>query len=274
MTGTPNEELWYTMFAVGHPALMAFQRVHKRLPSPPRCKLCFVPFRGIGGAFMRWRGRRPTSRNPQYCNLCDRFIRDHPGGAEVELSMVFVDVRGSTPLAERMTPTDFGRAMSRFSAAATRVLNETDGFIIDFVGDAIEGVYPPGFSGPEHARKAVGAAEGLLRLAVPAAPDGSLLQLGAGVHTGAVYIGTVSGADGAVEYVRALGDNVNTAARLAAMAQPGEVLISNATCSASGLTLDHLERRTLELKGKSVPISVRVMRRGSEASAGLHSAMI
>lgn len=261
MAGNPNEELWYTMFAVGHPALLAFQRFHRLLPSPPRCKMCFVPFRGIGGALMRLRGRRPSSRNPRYCNLCDRFIMSNPGGAEVELSMVFVDVRGSTPLAERMTPTDFSRAMNRFNAAATRVLNETDGFIIDFVGDAVEGVYPPGFSGPEHARKAVWAAEGLLRLAVPAAPDGSPLQLGVGVHTGAVYIGTVSGADGGVEYVRALGDNVNTAARLSEMAQPGEVLISDATCSASGLSLDYLERRTLELKGKSTPISVRAMRR-------------
>jgi adenylate cyclase len=268
MEKDPNKELWYTMFAVGHPALLAYQRFHSWLPSPPRCKMCFVPFRGIGGSYMRLRGRRPSSRNPHYCNRCDSFITSNPGGAEVEMAVLFVDVRGSTPLAERMTPTDFSRAINTFCAAATRVLVNTDGFVVDLVGDEVEAVYPPGFSGPEYARKAVGAAAELLQLALPSAPGGPLLELGAGVHCGLVYVGTVRGAEASIEFVQVLGDNVNTAARLASVAKPGEALISDAACTASGVNCGSLEHRSLSLKGKSTPISVRVMRRDSPAAVG------
>jgi adenylate cyclase len=168
-----------------------------------------------------------------------------------------------------MTPTSFSRAMNRFCAAAIRVINETDGFILDVVGDEVEGVYPPGFSGQGHARKAVLAAEQLLGLAIPVAPGGPLLELGVGVHSGIVYIGTMSGVG---DEVRATGDNVNTAARLSSVAQAGEALISDTACSASGLGFDDLEHRSLDLKGKSTPVPARVMRRRGEALARLRSA--
>ncbi len=267
MPDNPNRELWHTMFAVGHPALRAQQGFHRRLPSPPRCRLCYVPFGGVGGLYMRFRGKRPSNRNSRYCSACDKFIRNFPGGAEVELSMLFVDVRGSTPLAERMSPSDFGSVMNRFYVTVSTALNETEGFVIYRGDDRVQGVYPPGFSGPDHVRLAVRAAEGLLRLELPAAPDGSTMQIGAGVHTGVVYIGTISGAEPGIGDVGVLGDNANVAARLSAAARPGEVLVSDAACAAGGLDLSHLEHRPLELKGKSVPISVRVMCRGGGVQA-------
>jgi adenylate cyclase len=57
----------------------------------------------------------------------------------------------------------------------------------------------------------------------------------------------------------ALGDNVNIAARLASEAGPGEILISEAAFSAAHLNMENLERRELELKGKSEPIRVYVV---------------
>ena len=104
-----NEELWYTIFATGHPELVKQHRLHTRLPSPPRCKLCLVPFKGPGGFVMGLRGRRPSNRNPRYCSKCDQFIRAFPGGAEVEMSMIFADVRGSTPLFESISATELSR---------------------------------------------------------------------------------------------------------------------------------------------------------------------
>ena len=76
------------------------------LPSDPRCKLCNAPFRGIGGLLMRVTGRTPWPQNPLICQVCFRDLQDHPGGAKIELSLVFADVRGSTALAERMRPAD------------------------------------------------------------------------------------------------------------------------------------------------------------------------
>lgn len=259
--GTPqNQELWHTIFAVGHPALRSFQRLHSWLPSPPRCKLCFAPFRGVGGMIMRFKGKGPANRNPRYCSACDKFIRAYPGGAEVELSMVFVDVRGSVAIGDQLTPTQFSGLMNNFYATATKALIDTDGFIIDLVGDEVVGVYPPGFSGPNHARKAVQAAEELVGPNGPRSQDGTVIPIGVGVHTGVVYIGTVSGAEGGIEDVRALGDNANVAARLAALAQPGEALISEAACTAAGLNRECLDRRQVEMKGKAGTFDVRVMR--------------
>ena len=58
----------------------------------------------------------------------------------------------------------------------------------------------------------------------------------------------------------ALGDNVNITARLASKAGAGEVLISDAACNSAGIETEGLEKRELELKGKSELVSVRVLR--------------
>lgn len=251
-----NEELWYTIFAKGHPALVKQHQRHLKLPSPPRCKLCLVPFGGLGGFVMGFRGKRPSNRNPRFCSACDHFIRQFPGGAEVELSLVFADVRGSTSLAERMSASEFSRLMHRFYAAATAALVATDGFIIDVVGDEVVGVYPPGFSGPRHAALAIDAARRLLALD---SADWADLPFGVGVHTGIVHIGTVTGAEEGISDVRAIGDNVNVAARLSSQAGPGEALVSDAAWTAAGEPDAALEQRMLTLKGRTQPIAVRVL---------------
>jgi adenylate cyclase len=69
--------------------------------------------------------KRQSSTNPAYCDACDHFARTHPGGAEVEITMLFADVRGSTALAERMSPTEFSRLMNRFYSATAHVMNVT-----------------------------------------------------------------------------------------------------------------------------------------------------
>lgn len=247
------------MFGTGHPLLLSYQRFNKRLPSPPRCKLCLAPFRGVGSIIMRWQGRTPSNRNPRFCSRCDSFIRDYPGGAEVEMSMLFVDVRGSTSLAEHMSPTQFSTLMNTFYELTTRVLFETDGFVIDLVGDEVVGLYPPGFSGPEHAKLAIRAAQLILQ-------SHSSTPIGVGVHTGLTYIGTMAGAENSIMDVRALGDTVNTAARLCAKADSGEAWLSEAVCAKAGLLLDSLEQRQVELKGKSEPVGVRVLRSDSDVT--------
>ena len=182
----------------------------------------------------------------------------YPGGAEVELSMLFVDARGSTSLAERMTATEFSQLMGRFYRAATRVLIKTDAFIDKLVGDEVVALYLPLFTGGDHAGAAVQAAQELLRVTGHADKAGPWLPIGVGVHTGVAYVGVVSGAQGTVTDVTALGDNMNVTARLASSAGSGEALISDAAYDAADLDLGNATRRTLELKGKSEPFGVHV----------------
>ena len=188
------------------------------------------------------------------------FAQRCPGGAEIELSMLFVDVRGSTGLAEEMTATDFGRLMNRFYKAATDVLIDSDAVIDKLVGDQVIGLYLPLFTGPNHARPAIVAARRLLEVAGHGADDEPWLQIGVGVHSGKSFVGTVSGADDTVTDITALGDNMNIGARLASLARPGEVLVSEDALRVGGVDLRALEQRRLELKGKSEPVTVRVIR--------------
>ena len=192
------------------------------------------------------------------------FSQKYPGGTEVDLSMLFVDVRGSTSLAEKMSASDFSRLMNRFYNAATEVLIRTDAYIDQFVGDEAVGLYFPLFTGPNHTRAAVLGAQELLSAMGYGSRHGPWIPVGVGVHTGIAYFGTISGSEGSVKDVSALGDNVNITARIASKAGQGEALISDVAFNAAGLDLGNLEQRHLELKGKSKPISVRVL----QASAG------
>jgi adenylate cyclase len=168
--------------------------------------------------------------------------------------MLFVDVRGPTSIAEKMSAADYSRLMNRFYKVATDVLIRTDAFIDQFVGDEAVGLYFPLFTGSNHARPAVLAAQELLCVMGYERRQGSWLPIGVEIHTGIVFFGTVSRSEGSVTDVAALGDNVNITARLASKAAQGEALISDMAYKAAGL-----EQRQLELKGKSAPINVRVL---------------
>lgn len=80
------------------------------------------------------------------------------GGAEVELTSLFADVRGSTPLAEQLGPTGTHTLMDRFYTEGTEILMRSGALIERFMGDQIVGYFVPGYAGASHARVAVDAA--------------------------------------------------------------------------------------------------------------------
>ena len=253
---TPEEE-WYKMLTEGEPVPRRVYHLHGLLPSDPRCKLCGSPFKGWGGFIMHLMGRDQSRYNPRFCQKCE--VYEHPGGAEVVLTMLFADVRGSTTLAEQMSARDFSRLINRFYTVATHVLIQSDALVDRLMGDEAIGLYIPGFAGLEHPRRAIEAAQELLRLTGHRDANGPWLPVGIGVHTGHAFVGVVGGEESTVDFT-ALGDNVNITARLASQAGPGEILISEAAYSAAGLNREDLERRQMDLKGKSEPIGVRVLR--------------
>jgi adenylate cyclase len=250
---------WERLLNGTDPVLRLGRGVFRFLPRPPRCKLCLAPFAGPGRPLMRLIGKTPWERNPNVCRLCASWLqRKGAGGAEVELSLVFADVRGSTTLAERMSPQAYGELMNRFYVAATGVLIDHNAIIDKLVGDQVIGLFLPGYAGGDHARQAVAAGCGLLAATGHAAGGEPWLPLGVGVHTGVAFVGAVGSADTLTDFT-ALGDSVNTAARLASVARAGEALITEPTCAESGIRERGLERRSLELKGKSEPLSVVVV---------------
>ena len=251
------EEEWYKMLTEGETISRYRYHLLGLLPSGPRCKMCAAPFKGWGGFIMHLVGRDQSKYNPRFCQPCEKF--DHPGGAEVPLTMLFADVRGSTRLAEQMSAREFSQLINRFYKVATHVLVQTDALVDRLMGDEAIGLFIPGFAGPEHPRRAIEAAQDLLKLTGHRDPKGPWIPVGIGIHTGPAFVGVV-GEVGTTQDFTALGDNVNITARLGSEAGPGEILISDALYEAANLDREDLERRQLELKGKSELTGVRVMR--------------
>jgi adenylate cyclase len=255
-------EMWYKMLTEGDPLHRNFRRLNGMVPTNPRCAACYTPFGGLGGAFSKfgifW--SRRSTKNPRFCTSCDAFNGKYPGGAEVDLTMLFVDVRGSTTIAEKMTTTEFSQLMNRFYQSSIQVLIEEDAFIDKLVGDEVTALFLPGYAGKMHARRAVRAGQTLLKVTGYGKPEDPWIPIGVGIHTGTAWVGSVVGASEEGSDFTALGDNVNIAARLASSAGPGEVLVSEAAWAAAQIDRGEIEHRDLELKGKSRPVSVIVLR--------------
>lgn len=234
------------------------RRVLKHVPADPRCRMCAAPFSGPGAPFMRMFGKRPSDSNPNWCSSCFAFMSKHRGGAEIDGAMFFADIRGSTTLAERMSPAEYHALVNRYLAVATDVVFRHDGAVDKFVGDELVAMFFPLLTGERFTARAVAAAQDLLRATGHADPAGPWVPVGVGVHAGRAWFGVVG--EGRHLELTAVGDAVNIAARLGSLAQAGEVLVSADAAARSDLD-PGLERRTLELKGKEQAtevVSVRV----------------
>ena len=140
-----NEDLWKMLFAAGDPKLQKMQNFHLKLPAKPRCRLCMAPFKGLGGWLMRLKGKSRNNRNPNFCNACDKFLDTFPGGADIELSILFVDIRRSTEYTESHDPASVSQRINIFLNEAINIITENDGFINAFYGDCVVAAWPPGF---------------------------------------------------------------------------------------------------------------------------------
>jgi adenylate cyclase len=198
----------------------------------------------------------PSPLNRRLCKWCTRAIHKHPGGAEIDVSVLFADIRGSTAMAEQMAPEEFSRLLARFYGTAAEVIDDRDGIVDKFVGDAAVALFIPGFAGSEHARAAIAAARDLLEQTRNHGQE-PWVPVGIGVHTGRSFVGAVG--EGDAKDFTALGDTVNTTARLTDQAGGGEILISADAATAGKLETTGLERRTLELRGKDQTVDAWVV---------------
>ena len=248
-----NEEFWRDFLSGGHSKEHAGRKFFKLIPKDPRCRLCAAPFEGFGAPVMRLIGKRPSDQNPNWCATCFTFMEKHHGGAEIECTLLFADIRGSTGLAEGMSAADFRALMDRFYDAAATAVFDNDGIVDKFVGDELVAMFFPLLSGMRHSARGVDAARALLEATGHGDPAGPWIPVGAGLHTGMAWVGAVG--EGTHTTLTALGDAVNTAARLASEAAAGEILVTSAAAEAARLKTD-LPRRTLELKGKQETVDV------------------
>jgi adenylate cyclase len=261
---TQNEEFWREYLTKGSPAEIAGRRILMHIPKGPRCRLCAAPFAGIGAPVMRAIGKRQSDKNPHMCQSCFTFLARHHGGAEIELTLLFADIRGSTTIAEGLPSGEFRAILDRFYTVSTQVVFDHDGGVDKFVGDEVVAFFFPMIAGERHAARGVDAARALLLATGHADPGGPWVPVGAGVHTGMAWMGAVG--EGSQTQLTAVGDAVNTTARLASVAGAGEILVTVDAARAAGLEPD-LPRRSLELKGKQEVTEVVTLKVGEGVGA-------
>jgi len=255
---TPEE--WWRALLTGHANDMPIKPVRHifaRLNSTNRCKFCNSPFDGAWAPAMKLMGRNASRLSLHLCHQCQVVASEHLGGAEVDLTLLFADVRGSTRLGEQMNATEFSQLISRFFSVSSHVLLHSGAWVDRLVGDQVIGIYVPYFVSNHQERTALEAAHALLHQTGHDDPRGPWIEVGIGIHSGPTFVGAVGSAQSATD-ITVLGDVPNVAARLSSAARPGEILMSENVFSKIELPAA-LEKRSLELKGKSQPMTVYVM---------------
>ncbi|MEP6870916.1 MAG: adenylate/guanylate cyclase domain-containing protein [Anaerolineaceae bacterium] len=248
---------WEQVLTGGHKPLKFIRALFKHLPSDPRCKLCIAPFGGFGGRVTGLVGFGPSRMNPNFCSNCLEGLP--PGGAEVELAVLFADVRGSTAMGEAISATDFAAVMNRFYRIATQTLVGHDGLIDKLLGDEVMALFLPGLCGPEYRQRACDAALSLLHAVKQDSGLSGMLSIGVAVHAGPAFVGNV-GSEGVFDFT-ALGDTVNVAARMQSLAGSGELVVSDELYQLTELGPAAVQM--VSVKGKAEPIAVRVIRAAS-----------
>ena len=230
--------------------LTPLRRFYRYLPASPRCRVCLLPFGGMG----RWFGFRPSRKNPNFCQSC---IEAAPlGGHEARVGVLFADIRGFTSFSEANGPTAAADLLSRFYTLASDVLSEDDA-LVELVGDQVMALYVPRLFPALADRECDVMIDAAARLMRAVVLDDELLPVGVGVHVGTCSVGNVG--KGSEKDFTAVGDVVNTAARLQSHAESGKLVLSADAYASIHSPIQGAEPISLELKGKAEPFAAYIL---------------
>jgi len=170
------------------------------------------------------------------------------------ITVLFADIAGSTSIAERMDPEDWTALVGDAFTRMNRTIERYDGTIARLMGDGVLAFFGAPVAHEDDPERAVRCGLDMVRAidelgAAQRAVGASDLRVRVGINTGPVVVGVV-GTDKANEYT-AMGDAVNVAARMQAMARPGTVLITAATHRFVSTLVETVDVGVLELKGKA-----------------------
>ena len=192
------------------------------------------------------------------------------GGENRDIAVLFVDIRGFTTMSEVLTPEEVVAILNRYLNLTTNAIFKNKGTLDKFVGDATMAVFNSPFELEDYTFKAVCAAMDIVEGGAALEKEllekfGRTVGFGVGVNCGEAVVGNV-GCDFRMDYT-AIGDTVNTAARLESNAKKGQVLISDAVYERVKDRIEVEEVGEIPLKGKSKGVfvySVTAVKRGYE----------
>ena len=180
-------------------------------------------------------------------------------GERREVTVLFCDVRGFTPLSERLSPEEVVLLLNDFYNLMIETTFKHDGTLDKFMGDAVMAIFGAPIAHPDHSARAVLTAldmrEGIAGLNEKRLAQGKEgVAVGIGVSAGEAVAGTV-GTEERMEYT-VIGDSVNLAARLESNAKPGQILISQRTWDRVRGVVEVRGLGAIKVKGKEEEIEV------------------
>ena len=178
------------------------------------------------------------------------------GGENREITVIFVDIRGFTPLSENLNPHEIVDILNKYLGMITHIIFDYEGILDKYIGDAAMAIFNAPLDIDDHVFKAVSAAVAMRKQSEAISTFvqekyGRSLGFGIGVNTGQAVVGNI-GADIRMDYT-AIGDTVNTAARFESNAKAGQVLVSKKVYEMVADRVVGNYIGALTLKGKSEP---------------------
>jgi len=181
------------------------------------------------------------------------------GGENRHIAVLFVDIRGFTPMSEGLEPEQVVEILNEYLALTTQSIFKNGGTLDKFIGDATMAVFNAPFDLDDYVYRAVCTARDIAAGSEALqeklmARYGKTISFGIGVNCGNAVVGNI-GCDFRMDYT-AIGDTVNTAARLESNAKKGQILISEAVYEAVKDRVEVTEVGVIPLKGKSNDVFV------------------
>ncbi|MBN8612395.1 MAG: HAMP domain-containing protein [Deltaproteobacteria bacterium] len=175
------------------------------------------------------------------------------GGQKRAVTVLFADVVGFTPLTEKLAAEDTVKLLNELFTLLTEIVFRHGGTLDKFMGDSVMAIFGAPTEQADHAQRAIACAEDMLRFLDTGNAGWSerydvKIELAIGVASGECVVGNI-GSERRMEYT-AIGDVVNTAARLEAIARPNQILVPEATAKIVGDDFELIDRGERELPGK------------------------
>ncbi len=178
------------------------------------------------------------------------------GGENQNVTVLFADIRGFTPMAEAMRPEEAVEVLNRFFQAMTGLIFEREGTLDKYLGDGLMALFGAPLSTGKDCFNAVRTAIEMQIALDEMNREGGhvLLHMGIGITTGPVVVGYM-GTSRRMDYT-AIGDTVNTASRLTTVAEPDQILVSASTYAEISSSVPARQLPPVQVKGKAAPVDV------------------
>ena len=226
------------------------------------CGACGAPL-AAGAAPAPGRFAGPQAYTPPH--LAERILRDRSAlsGERKQVTVLFADVSGFTSLSERLDPEEVHTLINRAFELMLAEIHRYEGTVNQFLGDGLMALFGAPLAHEDHARRAAHAALGVQRALAGyrdelQASRGIDFRVRLGLNTGLVVVGAI-GDNLRMDYT-AVGDTTNTAARMQQLAEPGQIVIADATERLIAPYFELSALGAVPVKGKNQPVAAWELR--------------